>query len=65
MGREGYGRGNGGENTRVGSNWTAWIHLCLLLVTWDSGRTSVFELFLSCAPPVADGRPLMWVNRPL
>ena len=39
------------------------------LVVWLSGRTSVFSrrtvLSLSCARPVADGWPLMWVNRPL
>jgi len=28
-------------------------------------RSLAVELSLSCARPAADGRPLVWVNRPL
>ena len=40
----------------------------IMLVSWHSGRTSVFgrQTFpVPCARPVADGWPLTWVDRPL
>ena len=38
---------------------------CWLLGTAVGRRSLAGELSLSCTRPVADGRPLMWVNGPL